>query len=82
MREFVRFLFEEMGLHRVWLATYDYNARARHVYEKLGFRQEGVLRDDEFVQGRWVNSVVYGMLEGELVDSLTASTLAHGAVRS
>jgi RimJ/RimL family protein N-acetyltransferase len=31
IREFLRFLFDTVGLHRVWLSTYEYNAPARHV---------------------------------------------------
>jgi RimJ/RimL family protein N-acetyltransferase len=64
-REFLRFLFDTVGLHRVWLSTYEYNARARHVYEKLGFQQEGIMRDADFVDGRWINAVVYGILEDD-----------------
>ena len=63
---FLAFLFDTIGLHRVWLATYDYNERARHVYEKIGFVREGVTRQSDWVDGRWVDSVIYGILEHEL----------------
>ena len=66
VRAFVAFLFDDVGLHRVWLATLDYNARARHVYEMIGFVQEGVMRQSDLVDGRWVDSVIYGILEPEL----------------
>ncbi len=65
VRAFLAFLFDAVGLHRVWLATYDYNARARRVYEKMGFVQEGVMRQTDLVDGRWVDSVIYGILEHE-----------------
>ena len=65
LRAFLAFLFDDVGLHRVWLATYDYNERARHVYEKIGFVQEGVMRQSDWVDGRWVDSVIYGILEDE-----------------
>ena len=65
LRAFLGFLFDTVGLHRVWLATYDYNARARRVYEKVGFVQEGVMRQSDWVDGRWVDSVIYGILEHE-----------------
>ncbi len=52
--------------HRVWLATLDYNARARHVYEKIGFAPEGVMRQSDWVDGRRVDSVIYGILKHEL----------------
>ncbi len=65
LRAFLAFLFDNVGLHRVWLATYDYNARARRVYQKIGFVREGVMRQSELIDGRWVDSVVYGILEHE-----------------
>ncbi len=65
LRAFLGFLFDDVGLHRVWLATYDYNARARRVYEKIGFVREGVMRQSELVDGRWVDGVIYGILEDE-----------------
>ncbi len=65
VRAFLGFLFDTVGLHRVWLATYDYNARAQRAYEKAGFSREGLLRESDWVDGRWVDSVVYGILEHE-----------------
>ncbi|MEX0799996.1 MAG: GNAT family protein [Dehalococcoidia bacterium] len=65
LRATLRFLFDTVGLHRVWLATYEHNARARRAYEKAGFREEGLLRESDRVDGRWVNSVVYGILDHE-----------------
>ncbi len=65
IRAFLAFLFDDVGLHRVWLSTYDYNARAQHVYEKLGFVREGIMRQSDLVNGRWVDSVIYGILEDE-----------------
>jgi diamine N-acetyltransferase len=37
--------FEEWNAHRLWLDVKDYNDRARHVYESVGFRFEGVMRE-------------------------------------
>jgi diamine N-acetyltransferase len=37
--------FSVLGTHRVWLDVMPDNARARRVYERAGFREEGVLRD-------------------------------------
>jgi len=37
--------FGPLGLHRVSLEVYAFNARAIHVYEKVGFRHEGRMRD-------------------------------------
>ena len=44
MRMVARLLIEERGHHRITLGTSVDNARAIHVYEKVGFRPVGVMR--------------------------------------
>lgn len=68
IRAFLGFLFDTVGLHRVWLGTYDHNVRAQRAYEKAGFIREGVMRQSSWVDGRWVNDVIYGILEHEFRD--------------
>ncbi len=57
--------FETLGLHRVQLDVFDFNPRAIHVYEKIGFVKEGVLRDDLMWEGEYHDSIIMGMLEDE-----------------
>ena len=59
------FAFNELNLHRVQLTVFDYNSRAIHLYEKLGFQQEGIYR--EFLQrdGRRFDMYLYGLLRHE-----------------
>ena len=40
-----RFAFTRLSAHRLWLDVKETNRRARYIYEKLGFREEGVLRE-------------------------------------
>ena len=47
MRAITRHLIEDRGHHRITLTTWPDNARAIHVYEKIGFRQVGVTRRSE-----------------------------------
>jgi len=47
--------------------TGEHNHRARHVYERVGFRSEGTLREASYTVGRYVDSVLMGRLRGELV---------------
>lgn len=54
--------FDDQGLHRVSLEVYDFNPRARHVYEKVGFRLEGTLRDALRFDDEWVDAHVMAML--------------------
>ena len=66
MRVVCRFGFEMMNLNRIALTVFDWNTRAIRVYEKVGFKHEGVLREGIFKAGRWNNLVFMGLLRGEL----------------
>lgn len=57
--------FRELNVHRLWLQVLETNERAIRLYEKLGFRREGTLRDAVFRNGAYVGYVVMSMLEQE-----------------
>jgi RimJ/RimL family protein N-acetyltransferase len=57
--------FEQLGLHRISLEVYAFNPRARHVYEKVGFTAEGVLRDALRYDDGWVDATVMSILDHE-----------------
>ncbi|MEU7904702.1 GNAT family protein [Actinoplanes sp. NPDC049118] len=54
--------FARLGLHRIALEVYDFNPRARRVYEKAGFVAEGVLRDALRTPEGWVDATVMAIL--------------------
>lgn len=58
-------VFYEWELHRVEIHCASENRRSRAIPERLGFREEGILRENELVGGRYLDSVVYGLLEKE-----------------
>jgi RimJ/RimL family protein N-acetyltransferase len=66
MRGAVKFMFESLNIHRVWLRADEENARAIRCFEKCGFTLEGVLRENHFRNGGWKSSVVMSILNGEL----------------
>ena len=57
--------FYEWELHRVEIHCAPENTRSRAIPERLGFREEAVLRETELVGGRYLDSVVYGLLDRE-----------------
>jgi RimJ/RimL family protein N-acetyltransferase len=54
--------FDVVGLNRVELEVYDFNPRARHVYEKVGFTHEGTKRQALHWDGQWVDAHLMAML--------------------
>lgn len=65
VRMIVGYGFERLGMHRIALEVYAFNPRARHVYEKVGFVAEGVLRDALRWDGRWIDATVMSILAPE-----------------
>ena len=61
----LNWLFNHRGMHRAWLTVQANNARARRVYERIGFAREGTLREHNFYDGRWHDEHVYGLLAAE-----------------
>lgn len=65
MIAFLDYLFNELGLHRVYLYLQSYNTRALKCYEKCGFTQEGILRQNSFTRGKYYDDLVMGILRDE-----------------
>jgi ribosomal-protein-serine acetyltransferase len=62
VRALVDLAFAEWRLHRVEIRAAVANTRSRAIPERLGFREEGVLREAERVGDRYYDLVVYGLL--------------------
>lgn len=65
MKLMVNYGFTQLDLHRISLGVYVFNPRAIRAYEKVGFKREGVLRDDLFWDGQYVDSIVMSILAHE-----------------
>ncbi len=58
----ISYAFHEHGLNRVEILCASGNVRRRAIPERLGFTQEGVLREASWLYDHFIDSVVYGML--------------------
>ena len=66
LRMLITTLFRDLGYERIVLDTNVNNLRARHVYEKLGFRRVGVRENSWKDQlGRWQSAVDYELTKEE-----------------
>jgi len=66
MRTMCRYGFAQMRLHKITLTVVVENDAAHHVYEKVGFVDEGRLRQVFRRDGRWYDMYTMGLLDGEL----------------
>ena len=65
MELLLRFAFEELGLHRLELMTFTFNRRGIRVWEKVGFKREGLMRRARLANGEWQDLYFYALLEDE-----------------
>lgn len=65
MRVLLRYAFRQLGLHRVSLEVFEYNARAARSYEKSGFVLEGRAREALQRDGRRWDVLFMGILREE-----------------
>ena len=65
MRAFLRFVFDEMNLHRVDLTVDADNQRAIACYRKCGFIEEVRLRQALYARGAHRDQLVMGILRDE-----------------
>ncbi|MBT2642928.1 GNAT family N-acetyltransferase [Bacillus sp. ISL-41] len=57
--------FGILNMHRIELEVFAYNPRAIHVYEKLGFKQEGIQRDYLYYNHKYHDCIKMSILEDE-----------------
>lgn len=67
LRLLLNYAFLEMNLHRVSLRVFSFNEKAIKLYEKLGFKHEGLSRQALFREGAWHDIVHMGLLQSEYV---------------
>jgi RimJ/RimL family protein N-acetyltransferase len=61
----LRYGFEELGLNRVGLSVFEFNEDAISTYERVGFREEGRLRQALKRDGAFHDAILMSVLEPE-----------------
>lgn len=64
-RALINHAFAELDLNRIDIRCAVENSRSRAIPERLGFHQEGVIRQAEWIYDGFVDHVVYGLLRSE-----------------
>ena len=64
-RALIELGFKDLGLHKIELVCFGYNAQSQRVAEKLGFTLEARIRDRKDAQGNRCDSLIYGLMKSE-----------------
>jgi RimJ/RimL family protein N-acetyltransferase len=56
--------FNQLNLNKIWCEVYSNNSSI-HLYRKIGFQDEGLLKQQVFKDGNYLDSHLLGMLRSE-----------------
>lgn len=62
----IDYAFRELNLQKIYLNVDEKNERACKLYEKVGFKCEGVFIKDMFFKNEWVNRRRYAVLNEDI----------------
>jgi ribosomal-protein-alanine N-acetyltransferase len=57
--------FRQRGFHRIEARAFEFNEPSRRLLESIGFTHEGTIRDGQFIDGEYQDTLWYGVLEDE-----------------
>ena len=77
IRLLLDYAFRLANLRRVWLRTHADNERAIRAYRAVGFVEEGRLREHLWLAGRYVDTVIMGILRTEFGDRHRGRSMTH-----
>ncbi|SNC59069.1 spermidine N1-acetyltransferase [Sodalis endosymbiont of Henestaris halophilus] len=64
----INFGFMVLNLHKLYLIVDENNTKAIHIYTKLGFKQEGILLKEFFINGQYHNTLRMCLFQHEYQD--------------
>lgn len=59
----MKYGFEELNLHRIWAEIYDFDEKKQEMFKTLGFELEGRHKEQHWTEGKWCDSLYYGILK-------------------
>lgn len=54
--------FKGLGLNKIWTEIYEFDVKKKKLYESLGFKLDGILRENCFYDGKWWDSLILSLL--------------------
>jgi len=62
----IEYCFDCLNMNRIWLMVLENNDIAKHIYNKVGFKEEGRQRKAIYRNGEYVDYIMMGVLRDEL----------------
>lgn len=65
LKTLIKFIFEKLDVNKIWIEARGNNSRAIGAYELVGFKREGLLREENYFEGKFVDCIRLGILRKE-----------------
>jgi hypothetical protein len=62
------YAFKELCLNKVWTEIYEFDDKKKQLYDEFNFRQDGLLRQNYFYNGKWWDSRILSILSKEYLN--------------
>lgn len=66
----LEYAFDHLKLNRVFLYTEYDNKAAQRLFEKIGFKREGLVKDDLYCRGKYVSRYLYGICKNDFIEKI------------
>ena len=64
----IKYGFMELNFHKLYSGVFTPNTRSLRAAEKLGFKEEAVLKEDVYVDGAYVDTHIFALLKKDWVE--------------
>ncbi|MCZ0704599.1 ribosomal-protein-serine acetyltransferase [Natronobacillus azotifigens] len=64
-KQLIDHAFNDLRLKKVEINVATKNSKSKAIPVRLGFKQEGIIRNDEYLNGEYHDRVIYGLLNEE-----------------
>ncbi|WP_078596594.1 GNAT family N-acetyltransferase [Evansella clarkii] len=61
----VKHAFDDLEINKVEINVASINIKSKAIPERLGFSEEGTIRDYEYLNGQYLDRTIYGLLKEE-----------------
>ena len=63
----LEFAFKSLNLNKVYLDVGAFNQKAVNIYKSLGFEKDGILRQDVYMNGQYIDVIRMSAIESEVL---------------
>lgn len=72
---FLDYIFTKYDLHKVSLEVLETNEKALNLYKKIGFKIEGIRREEVYKNNKYINSILMSLLKTEYYETSSNNSL-------